>query len=96
IAFQSSRDGNSEIYVMNADGSGQTRLTFDVAQDAKPSWSPGGRGIAFHRDVRSFLETHAEVFTMNADGSDVTMISSPIARAFNGFPSWAAGHAARP
>ena len=40
IAFGSNRDGNGEIYVMNADGSGQTRLTNNPAEDAVPAWSP--------------------------------------------------------
>lgn len=40
IAFESDRDGNYEIYVMNADGTGQTRLTNNVALDAVPAWSP--------------------------------------------------------
>ena len=40
IAFASLRDENSEIYVMNADGSGQTRLTDNPAADGSPSWSP--------------------------------------------------------
>src|SRR5437016_3403117 len=38
IAFYSSRDGNTEIYVMNADGSGQTNLTNNLAGDYQPSW----------------------------------------------------------
>ena len=37
IAFHSNRDGNWEIYVMNADGSGQTRLTDNLAGDGGPS-----------------------------------------------------------
>jgi TolB protein len=36
----SSRDGNLEVYVMNADGSGQTRLTDNPAADGSPAWSP--------------------------------------------------------
>jgi len=39
IAFHSTRDGNFEIYVMNADGSGQTNLTNHYAEDHTPSWS---------------------------------------------------------
>jgi TolB protein len=38
IAFQSCRDGNFEIYVMNADGSGVRRLTDDPRFDGAPSW----------------------------------------------------------
>jgi len=40
IAFVSDRDGNREIYFMNAGGSGQTRLTNDPASDLGPAWSP--------------------------------------------------------
>ena len=42
IAFSSYRDGNLEIYVMNADGSDQTRLTDNDVPDSSPSWSPIG------------------------------------------------------
>jgi Tol biopolymer transport system component len=40
IAFASDRDGNREIYVMNADGSGQINLTNNPADDWGSSWSP--------------------------------------------------------
>jgi len=40
IAFESSRDGSYEIYIMNLDGSGQTRLTNNSAEDIFPSFSP--------------------------------------------------------
>src|SRR5215208_337719 len=40
IAFSSQRDGNAEIYVMNADGSEQTRLTNNPAIDDTPDWGP--------------------------------------------------------
>ena len=44
IAFQSHRDGNSEIYVMNADGSEQKRLTYSngikTRRSSRPCWSP--------------------------------------------------------
>ena len=48
IAFQSNRDGGDvEIYVMNPDGSAQTRLTTSAGADANPDWSPDGRRLAF-------------------------------------------------
>jgi Tol biopolymer transport system component len=36
----SDRDGNLEIYVMNADGSDLTRLTDNPADDGVPAWAP--------------------------------------------------------
>src|SRR6266498_3725335 len=50
IAFYSNRDGNFEIYVMNAVGSEQTRLTNTAANDVAPDWSPDGSKIAFDSD----------------------------------------------
>jgi TolB protein len=48
IAFVSTRDGNAEIYVMRADGTGRRRLTRSPASnDTAPVWSPDGRTIAF-------------------------------------------------
>jgi Tol biopolymer transport system component len=47
IAFESRRDGDAEIYVMNADGSGQTNLTEQHSSDeGAPAWSPDGKWIA--------------------------------------------------
>jgi TolB protein len=46
IAFTSERDGNPEVYVMDADGGGLRRLTRHAGYDGSPSWSPDGR-IAF-------------------------------------------------
>ncbi len=47
IAFETGRDGNSEIYSMNPDGSGQTNLTNNSTVDVNPAWSPDGTKIAF-------------------------------------------------
>jgi WD40-like Beta Propeller Repeat len=44
IVFVSWRDGNGEVYAMNADGNGPRNLTQHPARDFRPAWSPGGRG----------------------------------------------------
>jgi TolB protein len=50
IAFSSKRDGNTEIYLMDADGGSQKRLTNNRAIDYAPSFSPDGRMLAFVSD----------------------------------------------
>ncbi len=82
IAFASDRDGNREIYVMNADGFGVTRLTVNDAIDSSPAWSPDGRRIAFH----STRDGNWEVYVMNADGSGVTRLTNNDARDWH--PEW--------
>ena len=57
--------GDGEIYVMNAYGSEQWKLTRDPGDDWGPRWSPDGQMIAFERDLASGEELHV----MNADGS---------------------------
>ena len=44
IAFEGRRDGNRDIYIMNADGSSQTNLTNNPAMDYGPDWQPLGIG----------------------------------------------------
>lgn len=47
VAFLSNRDGNDELYLMDYDGAGQTRLTFNAVTDYSPALSPDGRMIAY-------------------------------------------------
>jgi Tol biopolymer transport system component len=83
IAFYSDRDGNQEIYVMNAaDGSNQTRLTFSPGNDSDSSWSPDGTKIAFESD----RDGNANIYVMNADGSGLTRLTDALADDSN--PSW--------
>jgi Tol biopolymer transport system component/preprotein translocase subunit YajC len=72
IAFLSTRDGNIEIYVMNPDGSNQTRLTSSPEYDHSPAWSPDGRKIAFV----SLRDGNDDIYVMNADGSAVTNLTN--------------------
>jgi lysophospholipase L1-like esterase len=65
IVFQSDRDGQWEIYVMNADGSGLIRLTENECDDEFPIWSPDGREIVF----KSNRDGNWEIYKMKSDGS---------------------------
>ena len=101
IVFQSTRDGigptrgadNFEIYTMNPDGSGVTRLTnnaandpatptINEADDSDPAFSPDGRKIVFESNRAGDTEVH----TMNADGSGVTRLTN--SPGFDGRCDW--------
>ena len=68
IAFSSNRDqgGNTEIYVMHADGSNVRRLTNNPALDMSPTWSPTGTQIAFTSDRTG--AGAPQIWIMDADG----------------------------
>jgi Tol biopolymer transport system component len=67
---------NKEIYVMNSDGSAQTRLTDDLGNDDSPSWSPDGSKIVFRSDrERDCCDPTAQVWSMNADGTSQVNLS---------------------
>ena len=73
IVFVSWRDGNSEVYVMNADGSGKRNLTRDRAQDDYPTWSPDGRRLAFLRGPQGFCSY--QLYVVNADSSGLRRLT---------------------
>lgn len=89
-----STDTNAEIYSMNADGAGQTRLTNNRFWDSQPTASQDGKRIAF----ASNRTGNSQIYAMNADGSDVMRLtntppmircpsSHPMARRSFSFPS---------
>lgn len=73
IAYWAIINGNADIYVMNPDGSGVTRLTTAAGIDLGPSWSPDGLRIAFSSDR---LGGKKEIFVMTADGSNPTKLTN--------------------
>ena len=83
IAFQSDRDGNDEIYVMDADGTNVTRLTNHPAADRDPAWSRDGTKIAFS-STRSGIP---HIWVMNADGTNPTQLTNT--GSWDSEPSWA-------
>jgi len=72
IAFVRKFGGNSEVFVMNADGGPQERL----ARGGDPAWSPNGKAIAFVREH----DGNAEVYLMNADGTEQRNLTRNVAR----------------
>jgi Tol biopolymer transport system component len=94
IVFRSIRPGIPPvplfdgIYVMNADGSNQTRLDPTGLRDSWPVWSPDGKRIVFSSDE---VSTHdntisRQIWVMNADGSNkVRLTTLP---GYNEVPVW--------
>jgi Tol biopolymer transport system component len=70
LLFDSFRDGNTEIYMMNPDGSNQTRLTNDPVINEHPIWSPNGTLFLFE----TVLNSLSSPGTMSPDGSGPTQI----------------------
>jgi TolB protein len=85
IAFSSDRDGNYEIYVMNADGTNPVRLTSDPANDWAGSWSPDASRIAFTRAWHN--PDSCQIFVMKSDGSNTAQITHDSFCVSN--PAWA-------
>ena len=72
-----------DIYVVNADGTGETRLTTAPGRDWLPLWSPDGSKIAFTSD----RDGPGEIFVMNANGSgQINLTNDP--GAADGWPAW--------
>ena len=82
IAFQSNRDGNQEIYLMNSDGSEQRNLTNNPSDDTMPAGAPNGNRIAFTTN----RDGNLEIYLMNIDGSNqVNLTNNPAA---DQWPAW--------
>jgi len=67
IVFASNRSGDFyQIFTMNLDGTGVTRLTSTNADNGNPAWSPDGSKIAFE----SYRDGQAEIYVMDANGAN--------------------------
>jgi Tol biopolymer transport system component len=84
----------ADIYKMNADGSGETRLTFSKATEAQPTWSPDGERLAFARQgfpgasPRSdVLNATTGIFTMDSEATDPALVRFFV-NEIASFPEW--------
>ena len=82
LAFTTNRDSNDEIYLVNADGTGLTRLTSDPAVDLQPTWAPDGSRLAFS----SNRSGPYNIYVMDADGKNVVNLSQSQSTDF--LPAW--------
>ncbi len=87
IAIGSTQDGNFDIYLMNPDGTGQTRLTHnDSTNDAFPTFSPDGTKIAFTSWDANLDAASAEIYVMNADGTGRVQLTQNTVE--DSYPVW--------
>ena len=71
LAFVSTRDGQPEIYVMDADGTSPSRLTNAPGADGAPSFTADGRAVVFH----SPRTGHRQIFVQPITGSDAIQLT---------------------
>ncbi len=74
-----------QIYVMNADGTGQKNLSNSTRFDYAPNWSPDGKKIVFYRDLGTSTSSSTQIFVMNSDGSGQTQVTFS---GHNFYPNW--------
>ncbi len=82
LAFERKENDNSDVYVMNPDGTALTRLTDDPGWDGTPAWSPDGTQIAFASERLG----SPVIMLMNADGSNQRALTDPTYASL--MPAW--------
>lgn len=85
IAFESDRDGNSEIYMMGPDGKDPVNLTNNPSEDNQPAISADGSQIAFISNRETETCVGQSLYIMNADGGDLRQLSNCI---WANSPNW--------
>ena len=83
LAFQSRKDGNWEIYVLDLNSGKITRVTNALAYDGAPTWSPDGKQLAFE----SYRAQDLDIWKMNADGSNAVNLTAD-SPSYDFAPAW--------
>ena len=71
LALVADWDGDDEIYIIQADGSGLVQVTDNTTNEDGPIWSPDGRWLAFVND----FTRNPRLMITNADGSNATIVA---------------------
>lgn len=74
IAFESDRDGDVDIYLMNPDGTNVRRLTMFKESERSPAWSPDGRKIAFH----AYFNSDSDIFVIDVDSGNIKQLTQNV------------------
>ena len=82
LAFDSDRQGNSDLYVMPLGGGGPRQVTTDPSYDFAPTWSPDSRELAFF----SWRNESRDVFVVPAGGGEEVMAAG--GPNMERYPSW--------
>lgn len=82
IAFETYRDGNAEVYLMDESGENLLNLTDHEAYDGTPDWSPDGSQIAF----TSEREGNPDIYIMDSKGGDLNRVTD--GGGYNVVPAW--------
>ncbi len=89
LAFASARDGDYDIYVMNADGTQERALTSNATYDMYPAWSPDGAWIAYECETMptsGFLGEAPDICLVRPDGTGRRQLMSDAVS--DRFPAW--------
>jgi TolB protein len=90
ITFASRGSGEWAIYIMNADGTGRTKLVQRSAFDGSPRWSPDGSRIAFRSENETAFGRLGRIFVINVDGTGLRQVSpeDPTLYYYDDSPTW--------
>jgi Tol biopolymer transport system component len=74
IAYSSERDGQTQVWIINSDGSSSTQVTHLPDGACQPDWSPGGKQLVFISPCQGKKDTYpgASLFIINTDGTGLT------------------------
>ncbi len=82
------QSNTAEIYTINLDGTGETRLTFNGVEERAPAWSPDGTRIAYMCRIGGGTSDF-EICVMNADGSGILQVTDN--SMLDATPAWSPG-----